>query len=123
MRGGVATPSHVSAALCALTTDLDSCLQNASSFGEKMTIPPQVLVPAIAQHLSSRTTSDYAVRALASLLAISSIVQDADFAHAVYLYGGQQTIGDILTCLERSGSDRKTLFVQEQAARAMFYLT
>jgi hypothetical protein len=121
--GGVATPAHVSAALCALTTDLDSCLQNASSFAEKMTIPSNVLVPAIARHLSSRTTSDYAIRALASLLAISSIVQDADFAHAVYLYGGQQTISDVLACLERSGSDRKTLFVQEQAARAMFYLT
>lgn len=122
-QGGVATATHVKAALCALTVDLDSCLQNASSFAEKMTIPPHVLVPAICKHLTLRTTSDYAIRALASLLAVTSIVQETDYAHAVYLYGGAQTMSDILALLERSGSDRKTLFVQEQAARAMFYLT
>jgi hypothetical protein len=121
--GGVASAKNVSAALCALSTDLDSCLQNSSSFQEKVTIPPDVLVPSIVKHLTSRTTSDRAVRALASLLALGSIVNKTDFAHAVYLYGGRQTLDDILQLLERSGSDRKTLFVQEQAARAIFYLT
>jgi hypothetical protein len=113
----------VAAALCALTTDLDSCLQNASSFQEKVTIPADILVPAIVRQLTLRSTSDRAVRALASLLAVSSIVQNNDFSHAVYLYGGRQAMDDIMTLLERTGSDRKTLFVQEQAARAMFYLT
>ena len=46
-----------------------------------------------------------------------------DFAYAVYLYGKRETLNHILTILERSGSNRKTLFVKEQAARTMFYLT
>ena len=120
---GVATAKNVSAALSALTSDLDGMLQSSSGFEEKMTIPVNVLIPAIVKHLSSRSTSDRAVHSVASLLALGAIVNNNDFCHAVYLYGRRQAIDDILTLLERSGSDRKTLFVQEQAARAIFYLT
>lgn len=119
----VATAKNVAAALSALTSDLDGMLQSSSGFEEKMTIPVNVLIPAIVKHLSLRSTSDRAVRAIASLLALGSIVNNMDFCHAIYLYGGQQAIDDILTLLERSGSDRKTLFIQEQAAQAIFYLT
>ena len=120
---GVATAKNVSAALSALTSDLDGMLQSSTGFEEKMTIPVNVLIPAIVKHLSSRSTSDRAVRSIASLLALGAVVNNNDFSHAVYLYGRRQAIDDILTLLERSGSDRKTLFVQEQAARAIFYLT
>jgi hypothetical protein len=121
---GVATPANVNAALAGLTLDLDQMVHNAEGFEEKVTIPPEVLVPCIIKHLNSRTnTSDRAIRALASLLSLGSMVGKNDFAHAVYLYGRQQTLDQILAILERSGSDRKTLFVQEQAARTMFYLT
>mmetsp|Transcript_17915 Transcript_17915/g.27692 ORF Transcript_17915/g.27692 Transcript_17915/m.27692 type:complete len:2216 (+) Transcript_17915:60-6707(+) len=120
---GVATATNVSAALCALTSDLDSLLHNSSSFKEKVTIPPDVLVPAIVKHLEMSETSDRAIRALASLLALGSIVMNNDFAHTVYIRGGKQVLDAILALLERSGSDRRTLFVQEQAARAIFYLT
>jgi len=121
---GAATPSNVNAALAALTSDLNQMVHNTDGFEEKVTIPSKVLVPCIVKHLNARKdTSDRAVRALASLLSMGSMVGKNDFAHAVYLYGGQTTFNRILKILERSGSDRKTLFVQEQAAQAMFYLT
>ncbi|KAL3920939.1 MAG: hypothetical protein SGILL_003011 [Bacillariaceae sp.] len=121
---GAATPSNVNAALCALTSDLDQMVHNAEGFEEKVTIPPDVLVPCIVKHLSDKSnTANRAVRAIASLLSMGSMVGKKDFAHAVYLYGGRTTLDRILHILERSGSDRKTLFVQEKAAEAMFYLT
>ncbi|KAG7362774.1 WW domain containing protein [Nitzschia inconspicua] len=121
---GVATSSNVNAALCALTSDLDQMVHNAEGFEERVTIPPKVLVPCIVKHLSDKSnTSDRSVRAIASLLSMGSMVGKKDYAHAVYLYGGRKTLDRILQILERSGSDRKTLFVQEQAAQALFYLT
>jgi hypothetical protein len=121
---GVATPANVNAALGALTQDLDQMVQNAEGFEERVTIPPKILVSTIVKHLSGRSnTADRAVRALASLLSMGSMVGKNDFAHAVYLYGRRQTLDRILTILERSGSDRKTLFVQEKAAQTLFYLT
>ena len=121
---GVATSRNVNAALAALTLDLDQMVHNAEGFEEKVTIPPQILVPSITKHLSrGSNTADRAVRALASLLSLGCMVGKNDFAHAVYLHGKRRTFDDILAILERSGSDRKTLFVQEQAAQAMFYLT
>ena len=121
---GVASPQNVNAALSQLTLDLDQMVHNAEGFTEKVTIPPKVLVPNIMKHLNSKAnTVDRAIRALASLLSMGSMVGKNDFAHAVYLYGGKERLDSILHILERSGSDRKTLFVQEQAARTMFYLT
>ena len=121
---GVATPQNVNAALAALTLDLDQIVQNAEGFEEKVTIPPHVLVPNIIKHLSSRSdTSDRAVRALASLLSLGSMVGKSTFAFATYAHGKQRTLDQILGILERSGSDRRTLFVQEKAAQVIFYLT
>ncbi|KAL3919643.1 MAG: hypothetical protein SGILL_003654 [Bacillariaceae sp.] len=121
---GAATPGNVNAALCALTSDLDQMVHNAEGFEEKVTIPPDVLVPCIVKHLSDKSnTANRAVRAISSLLSMGSMVGKKDYAHAVYLYGGRTTMDRILQILERSGSDRKTLFVQEKAAEAMFYLT
>ena len=121
---GVATPSNVNAALAALTQDLDQMVHNAEGFQERVSIPPNILVPCIIKHLNRRSnTADRAVRALASLLSMGSMVGKNDFAHAVYLFGRRQTLDHILAILERSGSDRKTLFVQEQAAQTIFYLT
>ena len=121
---GAATSENVNAALASLTTDLNQMVNNTDGFEEKLTIQPKVLVPCIVKHLNTRkNTSDRAIRALASLLTMGSMVGNKEFAHAVYLYGGQITLNRILKILERSGSDRKTLYVQEQAAQAMFYLT
>lgn len=122
--GGVATIANVNAALSALTQDLDQMVQSnpAGSF-EKITIPPSILVPEIVKHLTDRSTSDRAIRAVASLLSLESLAGKEAFAVAVYLHGRQATLEAILSILERSGSDRKTLFVQEQAARVVFYLT
>jgi len=121
---GAATPSNVNAALAAISSDLNQMVHNAEGFESKVTIPPKVLVPCIIKHLNTKKdTANRAIRALASLLSMGSIVGKNDFAHAVYLYGGQETLDRILKILERSGSDRKTLFVQEQAAQALFYLT
>ena len=121
---GVATPSNVNDALAALTSDLDQLVHNSEGFESKVTIPPKVLVPCIIKHLNTKKdTANRAIRALSSLLSMGSIVGKNDYAHAVYLYGGRETFDRIIKILERSGSDRKTLFVQEQAAQAMFYLT
>jgi hypothetical protein len=121
---GAANPRNVNAALASLTSDLDQMVHNAEGFDEKLKIPPKNLISAIIKHLSSRSnTADRAVRALASLLSVGSMVGKNDFAQAVYLHGGSRTVDQVLTLLERSGVDRKTLFVQEQAAQAMFYLT
>jgi len=119
--GGVATASNVNAALSALTVDLEQMMNQGSL--DKVTIPPEILVPELVKHLCHRETSNRAVRAIASLLALESLAGKNDFATGVYLYGRRKTLDHILLILERSGTDRKTLFVQEQAARTIFYLT
>lgn len=122
---GVATSQTVSAALCALTSDLDALILNAADVDSKLTstLSPEKLVPCITKHLTLRATSDRAIRCLASLLSLGSIVNNTNYALAVHTLGGKQAIDDILMWLERSGSDRRTLFVQEQAAKAIFYLS
>lgn len=121
---GVASASNVNAALAAMTSDFDQMLTNPSTtIEEKVTIPPDVFIPALVRHLYSRETADRTVRAIASLLALESIAGKSDYAHAIFLYGGKEAMESILALLERTGSDRRTLYIQEQAARAMFYLT
>ena len=122
--GGVATARNVNAALAALTFDLDQIVHNAEGFQDKVTIPPDILVSNIIKHLSSRSeTAERAIRALASLLSLGSMVGKSDFANAVYQHGNKKTLDQIMGILERSGSDRRTLFVQEKAAQVMFYLS
>ena len=121
---GVASYTNVNAALAALASDLDQILQHAEGFEERVTIPTNTLVPNILKHISTRLeTHERAVRTLASLLSLGSLVGKSDYAHAVYIYGGKHTLDQILRTLERSGSDRKTLFIQEKAVQVIFYLT
>ena len=122
---GVATPTNVNAALAALTLDLDQMVTAGEGLETKLTIPTEVLLPHILKHVNDQKgTSDRAIRAIASLLTLGSMMGKNDYAHAVYLYGkATHAIDNILHILERSGGDRKTLFLQEQAARTMFYLT
>ena len=121
---GVASAANVNAALAALTSDFDQMLSNPSTtFEDKVTIPPDVFIPSLVEHLFHRETADRTVRALASLLALESIAGKTEYAHAIFLYGGKRAMESIMGLLERSGSDRRTLFIQEQAARVIFYLT
>jgi hypothetical protein len=122
---GVATSTNVNAALAALTLDLDQMVTAGEGLESKLTIPTNILLPQILKHLNDhKGTSDRAIRAIASLLTLGSMMGKNDYAHAVYLYGkSTNALDNILQILERSGSDRKTLFLQEQAARTMFYLT
>ena len=119
----VATTKNVNAALSGLTQDLDQMVSSAEQLEEKVTIPPDILVPVILKHLHMLETSDRAIRCVASLLGLESLAGKTDFAVAIYLYGKKEALDHILDILERSGSDRKTLFVQEQAARTIYYLT
>ena len=99
---------------------------SAEQLEDKMaSIPPAILVPEILKHLHAVDTADRAVRCIASLLSLESVAaQDkTDFTTAVYLYGKAPAVSSLLDLLERSGTDRKTLFVQEQAARTLFYLS
>jgi len=125
---GVATHQTVAAALCALTSDLDALVLNASDVDSRLTLDPSILLPAITKHLRIRATSDRAVRALASLLSLGSMIQQTKngqnvYARALYRFSGDYTIEDILALLERNGNDRRTLYIQEQAVKAIFYLT
>jgi len=121
--GGVTT-THVQAALSALSQDLEAVLLDSTSFSEKVTIPADILVPAISRYLQSDETSDRAIRALSTLLALGSVVSDHTFVTAVYTQPEAKSVfDDIFKLLEWSGSSTKTLAVQEQAARTLFYLT
>jgi hypothetical protein len=123
-RGGVATAANVNAALSALTLDLDQMVSAADQLKEKVTIPASTLVPEILKHLHSSATADRAVRCLASLLSLKSCAAGkTDLTVTVYLYGKQPAVAALLTILVRSGSDRKTLFVQEQAVGTLIYLS
>eukprot|EP00538_Stauroneis_constricta_P006061 CAMPEP_0119545386 /NCGR_PEP_ID=MMETSP1352-20130426/137_1 /TAXON_ID=265584 /ORGANISM="Stauroneis constricta, Strain CCMP1120" /LENGTH=2173 /DNA_ID=CAMNT_0007589921 /DNA_START=145 /DNA_END=6666 /DNA_ORIENTATION=+ len=121
---GAASTANVKAALSGLTQDLNQIVQSAEGFEDKVTIPLDTLIPCITKHLNGRAgTANRAIHALATLLILGSMVGKHDFACAVYEMGKKEVLDQILSILERSGSDRKTLFVQEQAARALFYLT
>ena len=117
-------PSTVSAALSALSQDLDSVLQDSSSFSEKVIIEAQILVPSICRHLDLECTQDWAIRALSCLLALGNIIDDNSFAHAVYKQeNAKSVLNSILSMLELSGSSRKVLAIQEQASRSLLYLS
>jgi hypothetical protein len=78
--------TNVAAALASLTQDLESVLQDLTSFGEKVTIPHGVLIPAITRHLASTETSDRAIKALSILLSLGNVVGDNSFAATVFLH-------------------------------------
>ena len=117
--------SNVVAALASLASDFDALLLDSSSFEEKITIPSSILVPAISRHLESEITSDRAIRALATLLALGSVVGDYSFAGAVYscTHENVYILDSLMNLLEKAGSSTKVLGAKEQAARALFYLT
>ena len=116
--------TNVSAALTSLTQDLEAVLLDSTSFGEKVTIPPDVLVPAITRHLALEETSDRAIKALSTLLSLGNVVGDNSFAATVFLHQDANSVFEnICKLLEWSGMGTKTLAVQEQAAKAIFYLT
>lgn len=127
------TQRQVNAALCSLQSDLESVLMDAASFEEKISIPADVLVPAVTRHLTHDNTSERSVQALATLLALGKIVGDDSFLRNVYESSAPRAEGDdaasatnvldtLLSLLERTNSSRQWLFRQEQAARALFYL-
>jgi len=120
---GVATHETVAAALCALTSDLDALILNASSVSVQLTLEASLLVPAICKHLPLRETSDRAVRCLASLLTLGSMASNIDYAKVFYQKCTPYGWEELLSLLERSGSDRRTLYTQEQATKAICYLT
>ena len=122
--------THVVAALGALTSDLESILQDSSSFEEKITIPAPVLIPAICRHIDRSVTQEHAIHALSTLLTIGSLVGTDSFARAVYScemkadgLNEKSVIESILQLLERNSSSSQVISSQVFAARALFYLT
>lgn len=117
---GVASSSNVNAALSALTADVTQTLQNpeAQDFNS---IPTGVLVPEILKHLRGDTAMR-AICAMAALLAWEAM-KGGQRDMAVAMYSHPTAIADLLEMLEKSSRDRKTLYVQEQAARILCYLT
>ncbi|GKY98814.1 hypothetical protein MPSEU_000837500 [Mayamaea pseudoterrestris] len=122
-----ASSKQVNAALSALTSDLQ---QMISGLSDTITsIPKETFVTQVCKHLAERETSDRAIQCISTLLGLEAIVASnkqtpvwkvALYQHAVepcHLFDG------ILGALERTGSDRKTLYVQEQATKILFYLT
>ena len=134
------TASQVSAALAALASDLDSYVLDSATVSSKLTVPPKVLVPAICRHLchdrsasasmASEEIVDQAVRALSALLALGNVSGDGVWACMVFAqekseYGpsGGEVLNAILGLLEWSGASSRTIAVQEQATRVLYYLT
>ena len=116
--------TNVAAALTSLTQDLEAVLLDSTSFSEKVTIPPDVLIPAITRHLALEETSDRAIKALSTLLSLGNVVGDNSFAATVFCHQNAKAVFEnICKLLEWSGMGTKTLAVQEQAAKALFYLT
>ena len=121
--GGVKFSSkNVCAALCGLSQDLQSLLLDSTSFTEKVTIPAEILVPAICRHLKSQETCAYAIKALSTLISLGNVVGEHKFLMEVYTQK-YDALEDIMNLLEWSGSSSKTLAVQEQTAQTLFYLT
>mmetsp|Transcript_10306 Transcript_10306/g.28438 ORF Transcript_10306/g.28438 Transcript_10306/m.28438 type:complete len:2169 (+) Transcript_10306:173-6679(+) len=116
----VATADNVNAALSAFTQDLEQMIQNGS-VTETKSITPEQLIPVILKHLGNPDTADRTVRCMAALLAVETLTGATDYA--LHMYEDRSALDGLLSVLERSGSDRKTLYVQEQAARTVFYLT
>jgi hypothetical protein len=126
---------NVAGALASLASDFDAVLMDSSSFEEKITLPPEILIPAMARHLQHPVTSMYAIRAISTLLALGSVVGDNSFAYALFSWktgdnkdsdsDDETTFFDaLMTVLERNaGSSKQVLHAQEQAVRALFYLT
>jgi hypothetical protein len=79
------TLDMVAASLSSLSTDIDAMLLEplTTSFTNKMTIPANVLVPAVSRHLKRRKTGEYAIRVLATLLTLGNVVGDDSFALAL----------------------------------------
>ncbi len=121
--GGVEFSSkNVCAALSGLAMDLESLLLDSTSFTEKVTIPVDILVPAICNHLTSHETCAYAIKVLSTLLALGNVVGEQKFLIEVYAQE-RNVFEDIMNLLEWSGSSTKTLALQEQTAQTFFYLT
>jgi hypothetical protein len=122
--GGYIGMDNVAGALTSLSQDLESILLDPSSFSDKMTIPTEVLVPAISRHLNSDETSDRAIRALSSLLSLGNVVGNDSFVMEIYLQDdGKAVFEQIFKLLEWSGESVKILAVQEQASQVLFHLT
>lgn len=133
------TASQVSAALAALAADFDSYLMDSTTISSKLTISPDVLVPAICRHLchsndgssAAEGIVDQAARALSSLLSLGNVSGDGMWARTVFSQDGnadvsitgKEVLDSILKLLEWSGTAARTLAVQEQAMRSIFYLT
>lgn len=127
------TEEQVCAAISSLISDLDDVLMDATSFHEKVTIPANILIPAISRHLNYSGTSDRAIHALSTLLALGKIVGDDSFAVAVFEKSSSENgetseediniINSIHKLLELHDSSDHTLFIQEQAARAISFLS
>ena len=118
--------TQVNAALCSLTTDIDQWIAQVDSDNKLTSVNPHVLIDLVIACLNDQyDTADRSVRCLASLLTWASVTgMGSKLAHAVYHYGkAHQALFHLLKILERSSTDRRTLFVQEQAAKALFYLT
>jgi hypothetical protein len=78
------TLDMVAASLSSLSTDIDAMLlEPLTSFTDKMTIPANILVPAVSRHLKRRKTGEYAIRVLATLLQLGNVVGDDSFGLAV----------------------------------------
>lgn len=145
-------PENVAGAFLSLSQDLDTLLQTfyddgGRSFKEKLTMNPKILMHLITKHLVLEDTSDVAIQTLATLFSLSNVVYGHDhediFVHAFYLLhlespstlslGSGNDVeeiedppnvwNDLCSLLEWYGTSTKTIAVQEQAARVLFYLT
>jgi len=145
------TINTVAASLSSLSSDIDSLLVDPMNCQDKITIPSNVLICAVGKHLKERMTAEYAIRVLASLLMLGSVVGDDSFALAVYEVGDDtvemkksestntlessddseekrelpvcEIVNDVLSILEWNGTDSRSLSALEQATKVIYYIS
>ena len=76
----------VSASLSSLSVDLLAILSNPTNnnLENQVSIPAQIIIPAVGRHLNHRKSAEYAIRVLCSLVSLGNIVGDDSFAMAIY---------------------------------------
>jgi len=145
------TINTVAASLSSLSSDIDALLVDPMNCQDKITIPSNVLISAVGKHLKERVTAEYAIRVLASLLMLGSVVGDDSFALAVYEVGDDiemkksestntlesnddsedkrddlpvcEIVNDVLSILEWNSSDSRSLSAIQQATKVIYYIS
>eukprot|EP00804_Cyclotella_cryptica_P011755 CCRYP_011353-RA/>CCRYP_011353-RA protein AED:0.03 eAED:0.03 QI:203/0.6/0.66/1/0.8/0.66/6/0/2263 len=111
------TIDTVAASLSSLSVDIDAILSNPTNVDNQITIPAEVLIPAVGRHLGNRKTAEYAICVLASLVTLGNVVGNDSFALAVYGMD-QSNNGMNVAAMNRVRSSNSILSISSEESRS-----